>query len=239
MGVAPNVVDLDDPSTWPQPLADLARDQSVDGLLSDAVEAEATALLRGHLIRAYHCTRLTPREIDSIRSSGLQILSPEFVALRIQSAIADGWITSTEAERLTSTHVSDEPNRAGLAHFFTDRDSLSHPPSVGWLLGSWGGEGINMGTRTDDPAFRIFELIGEPTVVITSLDLDQHGSWVHPGVLLAAARVLQDGIGGTGITSQSLVAPEYIVELVHPGDDFWKAHVWTPTGGYKSRGSVR
>ncbi|MFJ9712086.1 hypothetical protein [Streptomyces sp. NPDC101234] len=75
-------MDVDDPATWPRPLADLIYtivdeveldepDLYVD-LELEGREAQVLDLLRDHLLRAQHCTRLLDHEADAIRALGLR-----------------------------------------------------------------------------------------------------------------------------------------------------------------------
>lgn len=232
------IVDLDDRRTWPRSFGRFIFDLSQvsdfeDSFLPDEVERAAVDLLRGCLIRVYHCTRLTQREIANVRENGLRPLSLDFTETRIANAREDGEITQEQEEFFRKVHVASDSNRQGLIFLFTDRAGLSNAPSIGWLLSAWGGEGINMGVETKSPEFRVFESIGIPTVVVATVDLDLHASRIHPGLALAALRKLHGSTQGTSIVSEVTISGEYIERLELPGSKFWELYVWTPRAGYK------
>jgi hypothetical protein len=71
-------------------------------------EEAALRALEGHLVRAYHCTRLTDREIRNVRRDGLRLLTPELVQRRLQDAVTDGLLMTDEATFYGQTRLSRE-----------------------------------------------------------------------------------------------------------------------------------
>jgi hypothetical protein len=231
------IVDLDDRRTWPRNFARFVSDLSEeddfgDSFLPDEVEDAAVELLQGHLVRAYHCTRLTKREILSIREDGLLLLSREFAMSRLANARTDGLLTLAQEDWLRSINVADDPNRRGRIFLSTDRASLTVASSVGHYLSAWGGEGINMNIESRSAEFRFLESIGTPTVVVAAVNLSDHGSRLSPGLALAALRKVRSVDGRTSFVAERTIGAEYIERLEHPESDFWVRYVWTPRGGY-------
>ncbi|WP_235192811.1 hypothetical protein [Streptomyces viridochromogenes] len=80
------VVDVDSPTTWPGPLADLIYKTADEAELDEPAlyvdlelenrESQILDLLRGHLLRAQHCTRLLDHEADALRAHGLRPWMP-------------------------------------------------------------------------------------------------------------------------------------------------------------------
>jgi hypothetical protein len=239
-----HIVDLDDRRTWPRDfrrfISSLPDTIDVeDGPLPDDVELMSNEVLRGHLVRAYHCTRLTMREVASVCAEGLVPLSRAFTEIRIANARADGELTVAQEEWLFAVNVASDPNRQGHIFLFTDRAGLSKASSIGWLLSAWGGEGMNMGVETRSPEFRVFGSIGTPTVVVAAVDLAIHAARIHPGVALAALKRFRSISDGTSIVSQAAIDAEYIERIEQPGSEFWNRFVWTPRGGYMSSSQTR
>ncbi len=233
------VVDLDDVSTWPsgfrsivERVAERASEEEWHGGSAD--EGDALRALADHRLRAYHCTRLTPREVESVRTAGLQPLSTRFTGERIANAVADGHLSAEEAVVYSKTDLPRSSSRADRVWLFTDRSALAIGPQVGYLLEVWGGEGINQELEKGSPEMQRLESVGTPTVVVASLDLGIHYRRGGPGLLAAAVQQLRCGSGGTNVQCEITLAPAYIEAIHHPGSDFWARLVWTPRTGFRS-----
>lgn len=153
-------VDVEKPGTWPRAL--LARAQELPEELggtaeiageprtSDSEEDAFRSLLSGHMVRAYHATRLLDYEVEIILADGLRPLSEELVRDRIQKAFAHSQITAKERDQLNAGHVFTDGrkrNREGkVALFLPERALREEVSRLRPLLRTWGGEGIYMGT---------------------------------------------------------------------------------------------
>ena len=232
-----NVVDLHYRRTWPRGFRDFvtANSSEFDGDhgLEPSQERRAVEMLGSHLIRAYHCTRLTDREVASVCESGLQPLSRELAMQRLTDAVSDGYLTPQQAAFYAEKADPDDPGRNGMVWLFTDRHSLSDAHQVGYLLENWGGEGINMDVRPHTPEMDLLEQIGTPTVVIANIDLVLHCDHAHPGILHAAVQQQLGRNAGTTIKSTMAVGADHISSIEQPGSPFWKRYVWTPRIGYR------
>jgi len=104
-GHAP-VVDVDDPTTWPQPLAAFVQQRVEESELEELdlyvdlplheLEAEARRMLAGCLVRARHCTRLLDHEAEAIRSQGLRPLDLALVRERLDQVFERGLLTEEQ-----------------------------------------------------------------------------------------------------------------------------------------------
>jgi hypothetical protein len=233
-----SIVDLDDANTWPTRFGALVEQAAVgadeDTWFDISDEAAVEDALTGCRVRAYHCTRLTPREVEDIRFGGLRPLSPEFTLARLTHAVEDGHLTDQEAALYGNTTLPKARNRAGRVWLFTDRASLASAPQIGYLVEVWGGEGINMVLGSRSVEMDRLERVGTPSVVVAAIDLDVHCQRAHPGILTAAVRQLLSKDGGTLIECGVKVGPEYIEAIEHPGGSFWDRYVWTPKEGFKA-----
>jgi hypothetical protein len=231
-------VALDDVATWPPVFRSLVEATAArsgdDEWFEPTSDGLGVQALSGTRVRVYHCTRLTPREVASVQSEGLQPLSIEFTHQRVRAAVLDGHLTEEEGAFYGQTALPREKNRAGMVWFFTDRVSLAKAPQIGYLVEVWGGEGINMTLSSRSPEMRRLEGVGTPSVVVAAIDLDRHYDYAHPGVLAAAVRQLRCGEGGTSVMCRSAVEAQYIESIEHPGGEFWDRHVWTPRDGFRS-----
>lgn len=231
------VVDLNDRRTWPKLFQALVEEAAPsydeDRWFDPSKEKEAIAALDECLVRAYHCTRLTDRELRSVLSDGLLVLSPELAARRLEAAVTDRHLTPEEGALYSRTKLPRDPGRRGMVWFFTDRASLSDAHQIGYLVEGWGGEGINMAWNSRSPEYKRLETVGSPSVVIASLDLRIHCERASPGILDAAVQYLVSGTGGTTIQSLKPVEPDYIESVEQAGSSYWNKYVWTPRQGFK------
>lgn len=230
------VVELDDDTTWPAGFRSIVEQAAAaateDTWFFGSDEAEAMGSLAGFRVRAYHCTRLTPREVESVRFEGLKPLSSLFTDERLANAVADGHLSKEEAAFYGQTELPSDANRAGIVWSFTDRASLAVASQIGYLVEYWGGEGINMDLDSRSSEMERLRWVGTPSVVIAALDVSNHYQSGHPGVLSAAVRHLRTKDGGTSIASKVSINPEYIEAIEHPGGTFWNQYVWTPRRGF-------
>lgn len=108
-------VDVDNPETWPPQIHYMAstwakqcagRTRYTNDLpLALELEAPFRQELAGHLVRAYHYTRLLPHEKRMIEAQGLRMLTASLLEERIEAAAATGAMTSVEARRFHAAHV--------------------------------------------------------------------------------------------------------------------------------------
>jgi len=190
-------ITVDDPQTWPaevqaacEELAARAMDspEYVSDLnLSSENEDSFRTLLRGHLVVAFHATRLLPHEVQGIRTGGLRRLTAELVMDRVEQASNHGLITDEERAALRGAHVfatGEARNREGRVCFFLSESTLRNRlHGVRPLMREWGGEAISMSSGGAGFRPRLRQL-GAPAIVVATLNLDQ-GQRVHsvwPGV---------------------------------------------------------
>src|ERR1700731_517798 len=108
-------IDIDDPTSWPADVYKIVagwakectgRTEYTNDLpLRLELEAPFRERLTGQLVRAYHYTRLMPQERQTILDRGLQMLSADLLAERIESARFVGAISVAEAEIFQKAHV--------------------------------------------------------------------------------------------------------------------------------------
>lgn len=90
------VIDIDDAETWPDDVraaadrwaAHLSGTSTVASELymPDAAEVDFGQVLAGHLVVAYHATRLLPHEVGDVREHGLRMATRGSMLRRIARA---------------------------------------------------------------------------------------------------------------------------------------------------------
>ncbi|UXY24937.1 hypothetical protein N8I84_41590 (plasmid) [Streptomyces cynarae] len=242
------VVDVDNPVTWPRPLADLIysiADKTdleepelyVDLVLGDR-EVQVLDLLRGHLLRAQHCTRLLDHEADAIRAHGLRPLDVTLVDDRLNQAHERGYLTAAEREVLRSQSMV-VPGRQRLGNredqvcLTLSAEATSHDINGVWrLLSFWGGEAIYW-RHCDDHAGVAQRLrsLGRPTLVTAYVDL------ASPGRHLVFKSVVHTFVGkaigyapaNADILYRNAIPPQHIESVAFPGDPAYDRLAGLPT----------
>lgn len=225
-------VDVDDPDTWPSEVIDLVADwaeqyRGATEYTSDLpLPFEGADLLLdalgGRLLRARHCTRLLPHEVEMIRSRGLRPLSPELMSDRINTAEDLGCISPEDAQKLHTAHVfatgEQQYREAQVCLVLSRRIFRYGLPDCLDLLSSWGGEALY---RSSGDMPERLKKMGEPTVVVAVLDVGGRGSphlffaSLHK-VFVGSALDLDDA--WADVSYKSPVLPIHIEEILQPGD---------------------
>ncbi len=236
-------VSIDDRRTWPKPVSREVR--SVAEQLHGTTQYECDldippdeddafrATLRGHFFRAYHATRLLDHEVESIRGSGLRILSEELVVQRVGAALDHNAITKKEQAALRSANVFAErkqAHREGQICLALSSQQFLNASGFCSLLSYWGGEAISKSSaikRLPEPVRRI----GKPAIVVAAIDLSF--PWrvhrVDPGVLHTfVATFLRLQNIGADVFYRTSVPPEQIVDIWQPGHPSYDRYAGLP-----------
>jgi hypothetical protein len=133
-----DVIDFDDVGDWPIDLSEwlrLLRSSADEGQRSQIVQ-HIRRCLQGARIRTYHCTRLLPSEVESIKANGLQPSSPELARHKREAAQNAGWPFPFWAQE-------DPSGKIWFYHRRPDLDAAIAGP----LLRSWGGKQLLASSR--------------------------------------------------------------------------------------------
>lgn len=153
--------------------------------------------LTKHRIIGYHCTRLTPGEITTIKSKGLRLLSPDLVRQRLDQCIADRHMTAVHRASLDGSKTLRESlgnrpgRRTGMIWFCPNRSTLQEASGVHRLFRSWGGEAVYVGHEDDENIGKVLAGIGTPCIVKCAIPFPCDEPY-HPKF---AARFLSQFIG--------------------------------------------
>jgi len=132
----------------------------------------ATMLVEERHVRAYHYTRLIPREIEAIRHGGMQPMTMGAIKARLALLVEEGLIDAATAETLLASSCyhqqigGNRENRIWLTThpYPTDYDGVSE------LLGKWGGESVAF-NHLEGPMGDTLAAIGKPAIVEVDLPL--------------------------------------------------------------------
>jgi hypothetical protein len=133
-----DVIDFDNVGDWPMELSEWLKP-----LKSPADEEQRSQVvqlvrryLQGARIRTYHCTRLLPSEVESIKVNGLLPASPELARDKREAA-------RTAGRPLPFWSQEDPSGKIWFYHRKSDLDAAIAGP----LLRSWGGKELLAGSR--------------------------------------------------------------------------------------------
>jgi len=236
------VVDVDQPASWPVELADLVSEMvervKEEGDLIEVAcsdlplgeyETDVTASLDGHLLRAYHATRLLPHEAEAIKKGdGLRVLSNGLVAHRLDEAQENGYITYEERDQLLAAATLGKGRADKICFFLPLRQASERAYGFHTLLATWGGEGIYWAHAGEDTDLRgRLRALGSPAIVVAQLDLTVAPMelTVYPGlahVFTGITLGLPDV--GASISYFAPVPANFIEDLIQPGHVLYPSH---------------
>ncbi|TRO89473.1 hypothetical protein FKB34_14540 [Glycocaulis profundi] len=165
------------PALWPDKLSDFLLDHcelfadwsAVPNIFSatsyDRAIYQLVELLQPYSLRAWHCTRLTDREIKAILSDGMQPPNERILHSRIDALQSEGVISGEVAALLKARNQANEEYRRGRIHwcFYPPRDSGES--GIASLLGTWGGEALYNSHDFDPVIGPLLRSIGTPCIV--------------------------------------------------------------------------
>ncbi len=253
------VIDLESEETWPEELRSLLQkhtrllhaferekarifrfcENNVEARIHPPVnrhERERTgilerveAILSGKNLLGFHCARLHEDEIRAILSEGLVPLSPELVAGRVKNRVISGDITEEIAAKLLCRHQAADENRQGMIWFVFSKSVLADESGVWRLFRFWGGEALYGGHDEDPDSGPVLRRIGSPSIVVSSVRLDQKLEPIWPVSERFVARWLRQRRIRTdfppemeGYMSARLGPDRILKVLTHVDSDFVK-----------------
>lgn len=130
------------------------------------------------MITAFHCTRLTERDIQDIHKNGLVPLAPNHPEKRIRREAEAGSFSIEIRDKLLGEQ-KEFSGHEKLIFFIRNEGGLKHSGDVALLLSFWGGEAIAW-NHTEDPKMEwILRNIGTPCII--EVVLNEHDLEDVPG----------------------------------------------------------
>ena len=187
--LAPSTVDVDARATWPDALNALVENWATQygkttSYTNDlSVPLEQEEWVRDALsecwLRAFHCTRLLPHEVEMILRQGLRALSAGLLADRIAAARESGTISDDEARVIQNSHVfagGEERNRdAQVCLTLSRQELLRDSHSVLPLLSHWGGEAVYKSSAAALLAPKL-KTMGSPAIVQLRISINREAA---------------------------------------------------------------
>lgn len=134
---------LADVDSWPEALQEYLRSQHATHLRVCEQTTEAVLdLLQGEVLRGWHCTRLTDKEVDHIKKHGMQPPNREILRQRIQQIQEDGLIDSVTAERFMTENQANDRGRKDRIWFCFSTPRTAGQKGIERFFRRWGGEAL-------------------------------------------------------------------------------------------------
>jgi hypothetical protein len=248
-----DVIDIESVTTWPKPIVELLIDslemlrnyertrERID--LSarkdvnlriyrpsnrfrpprDALLERTNELLADNNLLGFHCTRLRPDEIASIKRDGLQPLSSAKLRSRIDERIKAGDIPAALGQRLFVEHQADDENRKDMIWFVNSRSVLDDYSGLFHLFRNWGGESLYNSHESDPETGPLLKNLGLPCIVVAALPIRKFQIFSEIGDKIIWSFLRKYGIRTEHSPElegymEEPVPPARIIEVVTHGD---------------------
>jgi hypothetical protein len=196
---APELVNLEQPETWPPPIANFLEahhklfldwesggDENVSPLQYDRAIYAIEDVLRPYAIKGWHCTRLTDAEIEAVLADGMLLPDERMLSRRIDALVHDGTIPATTAVILKSKNQAHEENRAGRVWFCFFPPHRASEHGIGDFFRWWGGEALYNSHDRDPNVGPVIAKIGTPCLVEADVPIALLGP--HGGLAFKVVR---------------------------------------------------
>lgn len=235
----PITIVISDESTWPDEVSQFlvqevknyqgwecdccahASPKNYDSLVSGFRE-----ILRKHALVGYHCTRLTPEEIEGIKSFGMTLQDSTSLHARIDRILNQGLVSVEVAEHLKSANQADDRNRAKMLWFCFYEPFLAGELGIGRLFRYWGGEALYNSHESDPITGSALRKIGVPCVVKAIVPIRNLNESKFPDGALARSVLSKLGhriripIEHEGYSMQCLSANQILDIFSYPSKNF-------------------
>lgn len=189
---------LQAPQTWPVPLRafldghhDLFLDwaqgpKHVSPASYDRAIYGLRDLLQPYSLIAWHCTRLTDKEVAAITANGMQPPNPDILKRRIDALVLAGDLTAETADQLKARNQADEASRRGRIWWCFYPPKESGEGGIRSLLETWGGEALY--NSHDDHAVTgpLLRSVGTPSLIEADIPIALLGDSASPAFSVVA-----------------------------------------------------
>ena len=158
---------IDRPDGWPEELTKVLAETAPPPI--DNKVPIIQAALKKFTITGWHCTRLTDKEVEQIRTQGLQPPSAEALEKRLREIAAEGILSEEVREQLLAENCAKEANRAGKIWFCFYEPYNTDEDGIGRFFSYWGGEALYRLHERNTTTGSVLVQIGKPRVIEVGL----------------------------------------------------------------------
>ncbi|MGF1832182.1 hypothetical protein [Photobacterium sanguinicancri] len=228
-------------STWPDEIVDYLDenhlkflgwetpgDDRVSAYEYDQAILEFRSLLKPLSLVGYHCTKLTPYEIEDVRLNGMKLQNLESLKQRVLRLESTAEITETVAKELISINQADDRNRAGMLWFCFYEPHLAGFYGIQRFFKSWGGEALYNHHENRKNTGEVLKKIGVPCVIKARVVIESLKESYYPCsalirvYLLNRGYVVDNGIEHEGYSTQNICSNQIEAIEQYPTEQFVK-----------------
>jgi hypothetical protein len=196
--------------------------------------------MEARTIRAWHYTRLTDAEVDSIRNHGIYPSTLETIRRRLDAQVATGVFAPEVADAL----YAESPFHQQLDSRSNKFWMSSHPLAIGdsgvtLLLGNWGGESVYFWLPKDAALRELVRNIGVPRVLEMAVPLNatNRASWAGDAVVRTFGRTLghKPDFEAFDLYSIRALGPESVIAVHSQGEPDFAALAQGYPAGFSTR----
>lgn len=150
------------------------RDNPYEKSYLDLLEA-LSCTIETRIIRAWHYTRLTDGEVETLRATGVYPSTLETTRQRINALVDDGLMSSelaTEIFEASPLHDSAQVLARSNKFWMTSHPIEASDGGVSSLLSNWGGEAVYFWLDTHPHLAEFVAGIGKPRVLEIAVPVD-------------------------------------------------------------------
>jgi len=157
---------------WEEQRLGSAATGSVSGADYDRALVGLRDVLNNHALHGYHCARLTPAEIDHIRSTGMQLPNAAILRRRIEVVRDAGLVDDEIAAQLTEKNQAGDSNSANRIWFCFFPPHQAGQSGIESLLRYWGGEALYNSHDTHPIRGPLLARLGMPCLVEADVPIE-------------------------------------------------------------------
>ena len=182
--------------------------------------------MRSHSLIGYHCTKLTKKEIESIRTNGLALQNAASLSVRIDRLLHAGSIDPETAQCLKDKNQANESNRRSMLWFCFFEPFIAGESRIGRLFRSWGGEALYNSHEKNSVTGAVLRSIGIPCIIKANVPIASMEDTKFPDGALARVLLSDRGhqlkipIEHEGYSTQHISAENVIEIIKHPSTRF-------------------
>ncbi|WP_042059382.1 hypothetical protein [Aeromonas allosaccharophila] len=226
-------------STWPEEVVDYldrnyikfigwetSDEDRVSAYEYDQYILEFRDLLKQFSLIGYHCTKITPHEIDEIRKHGMKLQNGDSLKERILRLVSEQEIEMAVAQKLIATNQADDRNRANKLWFCFFEPHLAGFHGIHRFFKSWGGEALYNCHENLTPTGDTLRRIGIPCVVKAKVTIGSLKATYYPCAALIRAYlqnrgyVIDNSIEHEGYSIQDISATQIEAIYQYPSAEF-------------------
>ncbi|EGQ8028748.1 hypothetical protein ACWOVX_004332 [Vibrio vulnificus] len=226
-------------STWPEQVVDyLDRNHlkfigwetsggdRVSAYEYDQAILEFRSLLKQFSLVGYHCTKLTPYEIEDIRKHGMKLQCGESLKQRVLRLESAQEIDKVVAQKLLACNQADDSNRAFMLWFCFFEPHLAGFYGIHRFFKSWGGEALYNRHENQKITGDALKEIGIPCVIKAKVTISSLKASYYPCSVLIRAYlqgrgyVIDNSIEHEGYSTEDISADQIEAIYQHPSDEF-------------------